>query len=265
VVFLNIDNINATEAIIEGGAMWSTIAKKTVDYWSKSIRTLTPKGECELCLQNAGGLFFLCDHCLQELPHTVFACSQCSEPMTSPGRCGRCQQKPPAFDYSYCPFLYQQPISLWIKSCKDSHQLIWLSRLTGLMERNQPGNLPQADAITFIPSSRRKLFNRGFNVTEIIARRLAKRLGIPLIPNALCKTSGNDQRGLSASQRHRNLRNSLQPGKQDLRGKHIVIIEDVMTTGATANAAASALKQQGAGIVGIWALARTPPPQWQHT
>lgn len=245
--------------------MWSTIAEKSVNYWSKSRRALTPQGECELCLQDAGGLFFLCHRCLQELPRPDFACSQCSEPMTNAGRCGRCQQQPPAFDYSYCSFLYQQPISFWIKSCKDRHQLIWLSRLAGLMAQSPPANLQQADALTFIPSSRRKLFNRGFNVTEIIARKLAKRVGIPLIQHAICKISGNDQRGLSADQRHRNLRNSLQPGKQDLHGKHIVIIEDVMTTGATANAAASALKQQGASIVGIWALARTPPPQWQRT
>ncbi len=245
--------------------MWSTIAKKTVDYWSKSIRTLTPQGECELCLQNTGGLFFLCERCLQELPHTVFACSQCSEPMTSPGRCGRCQQQPPAFDYSYCSFLYQPPVSLWIKRCKDQQQVIWLPRLSGLMLTQPPDTVQQADAITFIPSSRRKLFRRGFNITEIMARRLAKQLGIPLIRNALLKAPGHDQRGLSAQQRQKNLRDSLQPGKQNLRGMHILIIEDVITTGATASAAAKALKRQGADIVGIWALARTPPPQWHNT
>ena len=97
-----------------------------------------------------------------------------------------------------------------------------------------------------------------------MARRLAKTLGVPLIDNALYKISGHDQRGLSARQRQRNLSNSVQPGQLQLKGKHIVIIEDVITTGATANAAARALKQQGAAIVGIWALARTPPPEWDN-
>jgi len=143
---------------------------------------------------------------------------------------------------------------------------LWLPRLTGLMLTNPAAALAlaQADAITFIPSTRRKLFSRGFNITEIMARRLAKTLGVPLIDNALYKISGHDQRGLSARQRQRNLSNSLQPGQLQLKGKHIVIIEDVITTGATANAAARALKQQGAAIVGIWALARTPPPEWDN-
>jgi len=246
--------------------MWSTIVRKTVNCWLNLIRKLTPTSECELCLQATSNAFFLCHNCLKELPRARHSCSQCSEPITSAGRCGRCQQHPPAFDYSDCPFLYQPPLSLWIKACKDRRQLLWLPRLTGLMLTNPAAALAlaQADAITFIPSTRRKLFSRGFNITEIMARRLAKTLGVPLIDNALYKISGHDQRGLSARQRQRNLSNSLQPGQLQLKGKHIVIIEDVITTGATANAAARALKQQGAAIVGIWALARTPPPEWDN-
>lgn len=242
--------------------MWSTIADKKVNYWSHLIRKLSPGGECERCLQPTRSLFFLCESCIKELPQALHTCSQCSEPIASAGRCGRCQLHPPAFDYSCCPFLYQPPLSLWIKACKDRRQLLWLPRLSGLMLLSPVAALAQADAITFIPSARRKLFRRGFNLTEIMARRLARALKIPLIDSALNKTSGNDQRGLSARQRHKNLSNALQPGQLQLKGKHIVIIEDVITTGATANAAARALKQQGAAVVGIWALARTPPPDW---
>ena len=68
-----------------------------------------------------------------------------------------------------------------------------------------------------------------------------------------------DQRGLSRLARQRNVVSSLQAGDLKLNGLHVLLIEDVITTGATAHAAARALKQQGAAIVGVWALARTPP------
>jgi len=127
------------------------------------------------------------------------------------------------------------------------------------MALNPPDSLQYATALTYIPSTRMRLFKRGFNVSELLARELAKKFQLPLLEDALKKTSGKDQRALNRQQRRTNLKQTLKPGNSDLSGQHILVIDDVMTTGATLDSAAHCLKQQGATAVGGWILARTPP------
>lgn len=221
------------------------------------ILKLTSLAECELCFDPANHSGFLCAACYQGLARAKHACMLCAEPLQQTGICHRCLLKPPPTSKVFCSYLYLPPLSLWIKSYKDSQQLRQLPRLLWLMRNNAP-SLEQVDAITYIPSEGLKLFKRGFNPAELLARQLAKTYQRPVLTTALKKRSAKDQRTLSRQQRIRNSQLSIQPGKLDLTGKNILLIEDVVTTGATANAAALALKQQGAATVQVWALARTP-------
>jgi ComF family protein len=127
------------------------------------------------------------------------------------------------------------------------------------MIANPPTSLDSVDALVYIPSDRWRLVRRGFNVSELIAHQLSRQFDIPIIEGCLYKKHGKDQRGLSARQRRTALQSRLLAGKQNLDNKHIMIIDDVMTTGATANLAANHLIQQGARLVGVWCLARTLP------
>lgn len=238
--------------------MRSTLQRNTVNRRRDFSQWLSSPCVCELCLEKASASGFLCDACLQDLPLSLFACSHCAEPMQQPGRCGKCQQHPPAFDYAHCSYLYQAPLSGWIKAVKDQRQAPWLQRLLWLQCQRPPPALAGVDALVLIPSSRWKRIWRGFNPAGILARGLSQQYAIPLLQQALIKTATRDQRGLSATERRRNLRHAFQPAGLNLAGQHVLIIDDVMTTGATADAAARALKKQGAAIVGIWALARTP-------
>lgn len=244
--------------------MPSTLIKFLVNRRTERKQTFRIPGCCELCLQPAGSAGFLCDACLQALPYSTCACSQCAEPLTSPGRCGRCQSSPPAYDYGFSTFLYQPPLSLWVQAAKDHEQLVWLNRLAWLMSRSPPSTLAAADALIYIPSSRRRMLQRGYNPGEILARRTAGHLGLPLYSDALVRTGGRDQRGLTATERRRNLKQSLTHGQRRFCGEHLLIVDDVMTTGATADAAARLLKRQGAGLVGIWSLCRTPASSDKH-
>lgn len=237
--------------------MWSTRMKNQVNRWLSIARQFRIPGTCELCLTQAGAAGFLCDTCLQTLARAAHACAQCAEPMTQPGRCGRCQSSPPAFDYGYSSFLYQPPIAHWIQAAKDREQLVWLNRLAWLQAQHPPPTIHQADALIFIPAGRKKLLYRGYNPGELLTLRLGRLLNIPVLTDALEKTGGRDQRGLSAQDRKRNLRRSLRAGKRTFCGEHLLIIDDVLTTGATADAAARILKKQGAGITGVWSLSRT--------
>lgn len=236
---------------------WSTILKFMVNCRVKAANWLTTHAECEICFAPACEAGFLCRSCWQTLPRAVFACSQCAEPMHSPGRCNRCLSQPPAMDYAICSYLYEPPLSLWLQQLKDQHQLQRLPRLLWLMTHQAP-EFTGVDGIAYIPSPRRKLWRRGFNPAELLARRIAAQRHLPVLSQALHTQTQQDQRGLNRRQRLQNSRKALRPGGQNLQGRHILLIEDVITTGATADAAARALKQQGAAIVGIWALARTP-------
>lgn len=216
------------------------------------------QGECELCLSPTGAAGFLCNDCQASLPLNLPACSQCAEPISSAGRCRRCQQQPPAVDYAFCSYRYEAPFTAWLPQLKDRRQLRWLPRLTWLMQQQTPA-FGAPDALTYIPSGRTKLMLRGFNPAGLFAARLSQHLRIQLLHKSLRRISSVDQRGLSRLARQRNVVSSLQAGDLKLNGLHVLLIEDVITTGATAHAAARALKQQGAAIVGVWALARTPP------
>lgn len=222
--------------------------------------------ECELCLQPTRQRLFICEACRAQLPSLYSPCSQCGEELPGHGyvstgtskRCGQCQAHPPAFDYVICQYRYQPPISHWVLKMKDKRQFIWAEKIVQLMQQNPPALLNKVDQIVFIPSHPLRRFQRGFNPAEWIARELSRAFAIPLATNALIKGSGKDQRQLNRQQRRVNLQNSLRKGSAQLTGQHILIIDDVMTTGATLDVAASLLKQQGAHLVGAWVFARTP-------
>jgi ComF family protein len=113
------------------------------------------------------------------------------------------------------------------------------------------------DVVTCIPTTRRRKFWRGFNLSEELARAVADDLNLPLHP-LLKKTKHHEQRGRSARQRASSQTDISIETNLDLTGKHILIVDDVMTTGSTLHAAAALLKESNANKVGAWCFARTP-------
>lgn len=218
--------------------------------------------ECELCLRPAHCSGFLCQSCFADLPYLIDACVQCAEPLPHRGRCPACQRQPPPFDYTCCNFLYREPLARWLQCLKDQRQLRQVAKLQWLMLNTRPALLTTSamqtlDAITYIPSARTKLLRRGFNPSEFLARAVAKQWHLPLLHQALIKQGGQDQRSLGRVARFRNMKASFRSGRDAVNGLHILIVEDVVTTGATIFAAAAVLKQAGAASVGVWALAKT--------
>jgi ComF family protein len=113
------------------------------------------------------------------------------------------------------------------------------------------------DMIVPVPLHWRKRWRRGFNQSELLAREVSKRRGVPL-GKALMRVRPTDvQAGLAMAGRRRNVTGAFaaRPGA-DLKGKRVLLIDDVMTTGATASACAAALKRGGASSVSLLTLAR---------
>lgn len=117
------------------------------------------------------------------------------------------------------------------------------------------------DVLVAPPSSRERLRERGFNQAVLLAKTVGERSGVPLATGGLVRTRATaPQPGLGRAERRRNLEGAF-ACRGDLRGAHVAIVDDVVTTGATADAIAATLKRAGAARVSVWAVARAPDPQ----
>ena len=112
------------------------------------------------------------------------------------------------------------------------------------------------DAIVPMPLHWRKQWSRGFNQAEVLAGVIARRTGLPVVKGVRRRIATRVQAGLTNAQRRANVAGAFAAHRRRVAGKRILLIDDVMTTGATAAACARALKAAGAGRVVLLALAR---------
>jgi ComF family protein len=153
-------------------------------------------------------------------------------------------------------FAYRFPIAGLIHACKYGGRLA----LAGLLGRElAPHVAPDVDAIVPMPLASRRLAERGFNQALEIARPIARRTRIPLLPDVCRKVADTTpQAALPWSERAKNIRRAF-ACDADLRGKRIAVVDDVLTTGATLNELARVLRRAGAVEVIGWVVARTLP------
>ena len=121
------------------------------------------------------------------------------------------------------------------------------------------------DLVTWVPLHRKKFRRRGFCQTELLARELSRRLGAPAKGGLLAHTGkgGAQARQEGAAAREHNAREAFSalPGRGDSRGRRVLLVDDVLTTGATARRCAELLKKAGAGEVRLAVAATTPAGQ----
>lgn len=204
----------------------------------------------------------LCKTCRLSCQAIQYQCARCALPLAQASqRCGNCLKQPPAFDAAFSAFLYQPPVSLLIPRLKkgvDQTSLPALSELfcEQLAARfSWPEQAPAA--ILPMPLHWRRYLGRGFNQSLALGRYLGNRLKLPVASNILRRARhAVPQQGLKRSVRLGNLKSAF-VATQAAEGKSFIIVDDVMTTGATMDAAATALKTAGATSVVAWSLART--------
>ena len=176
--------------------------------------------------------------------------------MTRREVCGACLRRPPAFDASVAAFEYRFPVDRLVQRFKFAGDLAagrWLAqRLAALVG-------PQPDLLVVPPLTPARLRARGFNQALEIARVVGEVTGAPVAARALVKTRETaPQPGLGRDARQQNLRGAFHVACA-LDGSHVALVDDVMTTGATAAEIARVLKRAGARRVDVWVVARTPP------
>lgn len=212
--------------------------------------------QCRLCQAPDSSDLGLCPGCLNDLPWLGSACPRCARPLPRPDRpCGSCQTHPPAFDRAIALFRYAAPLDALLLQLKFS-QAVHLARMFAalLAERVRTETLP--DCILPVPLHPARQRERGFNQAIEIARPLAHRLGCALDLDTCLRTRATPpQSRLSAPERRRNLRGAFTLTRVPAR--HLVLLDDVMTTGSTLNELALLLRQGGAERIDVWVCART--------
>lgn len=207
----------------------------------------------------------ICSDCAAALPTLAPPhCPTCALPLTHPApRCGQCLVRPPAFSEARIPFVYQHPLDGLIHQFKYRRQLA-SGKLLGelFLHALQATPLTQRpDYLVPVPMHWRRRWQRGFNQTDILARQLGNALCIPTLYACRQPLNTHSQKGLSRTARLHNLRRSFTTHPKVaplLKHTHIALVDDVVTTTATARALSELLLAAGAQRVDIWALARTP-------
>jgi ComF family protein len=175
-------------------------------------------------------------------------------------RCAACEARPRAFDRARAACLYDEASRDLILQFKHADRLD-LARLFSLWLSRAAADLTaEADAVVPVPMHPLRLIRRRYNQAAEMARPLARREGIAYWPGALKRRrAGESQAGKSGAGRRRNVAGAFvcpEGWRTRMAGKRILLIDDVMTTGATAEACAKALLKAGAAAVDLGVIAR---------
>jgi ComF family protein len=218
--------------------------------------TLYPP-RCALCGRVGNDGRDLCSNCLADLPRIGQYCHRCGVPLTDNATlCGPCSHAPPPFESSTIPFRYAPPLDYLLLQMKF-HQRLHLAPLLGclLAEAVTSRGTPLPELLLPVPLHHSRLRKRGYNQALELVRCLAHELSLPFACNRIVRQRHTPaQTSLRGKERRKNLRDAFRTNG-DLP-RHIALVDDVVTTGATVTEVAKTLKRAGVEIVEIWAIAR---------
>ncbi len=174
--------------------------------------------------------------------------------------CMRCIEKEPPYNSARASLVYDDKSRLLILGFKHGDKMHLVQNFSPWLESTGREFLPKADALIAVPLHRSRLRARRYNQAVILAKGLEKITGIKSYPDVLTRTRATPSQGhLSTDERHKNVRKAFalkEKYKSQIKGKTLVLIDDVYTTGATVNECTKILKSNGAKAVHILTLAR---------
>jgi len=217
---------------------------------------------CKSVIQEQGNL---CGACWMALDIVVApVCDRLGIPFALPAPPGiaslEAQTNPPVFHRARCAVLFNEQARQLVHGLKYRDRQDFALPMARMMVRAGQELLNDADIIVPVPLHWRRLWSRRFNQSLQLAERIGQLAGRPLLFDGLTRTRATPQQvGLSSGQRKRNVAGAFSiftRHKDNIRGRRIVLIDDVLTTGATANAASRAMFQAGATQVDVLVFAQ---------
>jgi ComF family protein len=229
-----------------------------VNNWSGIIQDWLYPPTCLLCGDPGTAGRDLCRPCAESLPYNLTPCPRCGLTLSVSQTvdCGRCQRHPPAFDATFAPFRYEEPVRHLIHALKFRANYPSARLLGQLMAEALTGVKNKPALLLPVPLHPSRYRERGFNQAAEVARTLSRQLHIPLDPYCCARARATQpQAELPAKERLRNLKKAFRIIAAP-RASHVAIVDDVVTTGTTVNELAKVLKAAGVERIDVWACAR---------
>lgn len=214
---------------------------------------------CLLCGQLNSEL--VCHHCYQELLQNNPYCERCGKPTRQPVvECRDCRGKKLMYKGARCLSRYEGPVKDLIQSFKYKHKKGLSHLFAQLLLESYPDFLSQAEVVTFVPMPPLKLLERGYNQSFLLARELAKLLEKPLIAALQFNFWPTEQNKLSLRKRKANVKGAFKVNLKsidNLSSRHVLLVDDVYTTGFTIQECSQVLNAAGVEDVLVVTVART--------
>ena len=215
---------------------------------------------CVFCgVRTVVGEVFICAPCLADLPWNKNACAYCAMPVGGAlpigVPCADCQCEPQPFTAAIAPLHYSFPVDEVIKALKFHRKLHYQPAFSNILLRELSRLPPDIDAVLAVPLHRWRHARRGFNQANELARPLQQILDLPMLNNVFRVKRTPYQSGLHSGDRTRNLKGAFQV-RRSISARHVLIIDDVITTGETSRQLANVLIAHGVAKVSVLALAR---------
>jgi ComF family protein len=221
--------------------------------------------QCLLCKRWQGQS--ICQACLTRWLPRPPRCERCAIdlPVSHQGQvCQACEDQSPEFDRAIAAIDYTAPWSPLVARLKFQGDTALARPLATLLAQAVAPRMGQVSVVLPVPLSPQRLTERGYNQSWLIAQQLGRQLGLPARHDLLARTRHTSRMmTLTADERQAHIRGAFEltpNGQRALKGCHVAVVDDVMTTGATLNAIAHTLLEGGACSVSVWVVARTPAP-----
>lgn len=201
---------------------------------------------CELCGEETFGNR-LCSACFKTVAfNNGIACPVCGRKNAIPEICVECKAEPPLFKKAVSALIYADGGAALIAKFKTGSA--YLKDYFADLITEKLSSLPAFDAIIYVPMTKKAFWKREYNQSELLAESISERIKIPVIKDAVIKTKDTpEQKKLSQKERAENLSHCFKAEKkEEIKGKNLLLVDDVLTTGATANAICKRLYKAGA-------------------
>lgn len=221
-----------------------------------------PKWRCNLCGKEIFDDGYFCKDCENDLPFIKGnVCDHCGRTLiNAQNYCSTCKENLTAIDKARSVFDYKDGIIGLIHKLKFGNggylARIFAEQLYGVYIKNRF----DGDLLTFVPMTQKAVRKRGYNQAQLIADELGKLLELPVVECVSKVKDSKKQEGLKRSERLKNLTEAFKvTNRKAVKGKNVVIVDDVSTTGSTGQAIAERLKKAGAIKVYLLSVASVPP------
>jgi ComF family protein len=228
----------------------------------KSLLGLLYPPHCYIC-ERPTDLTFICEGCFEEIETERISppiCKICGCPLPDPDidLCIECANHKQYFDWARSFGFYEGVLAELVKALKYRKEKALSKELAHLLHKALDDI--EIEAITFVPLSPKRKRERGFNQGELLAWELGKLVGLDVLPTLAKTRETKPQTELSGKERVENVKDSFKVA-QSPKCANILLVDDVLTTGATASECSRVLKEDGCGCVYVLTVARTRPKE----